>query len=96
MTAIENSRASLRTKRSNSERLSDSWIDLSLALLAVMDGRSILFLPEQLACHSRRAKRDRESRAKPALLDRRWIPGQAFGLPGMTGPANGSTGIRSS
>ncbi|MBI1981075.1 MAG: hypothetical protein HYS63_05915 [Methylocystis sp.] len=28
--------------------------------------------------------RDRESRAKPAFLDWLWIPGQAFGLPGMT------------
>jgi hypothetical protein len=35
-----------------------------------------------------RLTRDRESRAKPALLYRLWIPGQAFGLPGMTGPAN--------
>jgi hypothetical protein len=38
------------------------------------------------------AQRDRESRAKPALLDRRWIPDQAFGLSGMTGPANNSAG----
>jgi hypothetical protein len=39
-----------------------------------------------------RFARDRESKAKPAFLDRRWIPGQAFGLPGMTGQANSSTG----
>jgi hypothetical protein len=31
-----------------------------------------------------RNARDRESRAKPTFLDRRWILGQAFGLPGMT------------
>jgi len=31
-----------------------------------------------------RNARDRESRAKPAFLDWLWIPGQAFGLPGMT------------
>ncbi|MBI1981363.1 MAG: hypothetical protein HYS63_07410 [Methylocystis sp.] len=33
-----------------------------------------------------RNARDRESSAKPAFLDRLWIPGQAFGLPGMTWP----------
>jgi hypothetical protein len=41
-----------------------------------------------------RFARDRESRAKSSLLDWLWIPGQASGLPGMTGAANGSTGIR--
>ncbi len=50
---------------------------------------------ERLGCHSRRAKRDRESRAKPALLDWLWIPGQACGLPGMTKPEQtGSAAVR--
>jgi hypothetical protein len=31
-----------------------------------------------------RNARDRESRATPAFLDWLWIPGQAFGLLGMT------------
>jgi hypothetical protein len=31
-----------------------------------------------------RKARDRESRARPAYLNLPWIPGQAFGLPGMT------------
>ncbi|MBM3655188.1 MAG: IS110 family transposase, partial [Alphaproteobacteria bacterium] len=32
-----------------------------------------------------RNARDRESRANPAFLGQLWIPGQAFGLPGMMG-----------
>jgi hypothetical protein len=41
-----------------------------------------------------RKARDGESRAEPAILDWLWINGHAFGPPGMTGRANGSTGIR--
>jgi hypothetical protein len=46
--------------------------------------------------HSRRAQRARSAlQSNPSFLDRLWIPGQAFGLPGMTIPAIRSTSFLS-
>jgi hypothetical protein len=100
MAVTETTSASLRAKakqsRINLECWASLWIASSLTLLAMTDGRLIVFPSKPLSdvIPDARKARDRESRAKPAVLDRLWIPGQAFGLPGMTGRANRSTGIR--
>jgi len=74
----------------------DIWIASSLTRLAMTDGRLIAFPSKTFSdvIPDARKARDGESRAEPEVLDWLWIPGQAFGLPGMTGRANGSTGIR--
>lgn len=74
----------------------DIWIASSLTRLAMTHGRLIAFPSKAFSdvIPGARKARDRESRAEPVVLNWLWIPGQAFGPPGMTGRANGSTGIR--
>jgi hypothetical protein len=72
----------------------DIWMASSLTRLAMTDRRWIAFPSKTFSdvIPDARKARDGESRAEPAVW--LWIPGQAFGLPGMTNRANGSIGIR--
>jgi hypothetical protein len=74
----------------------DIWMASSLTRLAMTDARLIAFQSKTFSdvIPDARKARDQESRAEPAVLDWLWIPGQAFGPPGMTCRTNGSTGIR--